>query len=39
VARTGLGRMIWAAPFIGTVPGTDAHTDQLWDPAASRGAQ
>jgi hypothetical protein len=39
VARTGLGQVIWAAPFIGTVPGTDAHTDQLWDPAAFRGAR
>lgn len=28
--RTGIGRMLWTAPFIPTVPGTDAYTDQLW---------
>ena len=34
LAAAGLGDVIWAAPFIGTVPGTDAYTDQLWsDPA------
>ena len=22
--------MLWASPFIGTVPGTDTYTDQLW---------
>ncbi|MHB1517405.1 MAG: hypothetical protein ACYCVN_05325 [Acidimicrobiales bacterium] len=30
VSRTGLGRLAWASPFIGTVPGTDRFTDQLW---------
>jgi hypothetical protein len=35
VAATGLGRVIWASPFIGTVPGTDTYTDQLWDPAGA----
>ena len=29
-AATGLGRVLWASPFIGTVPGTDTYTDQLW---------
>jgi hypothetical protein len=28
--RDGLGRMLWTAPFIPTVPGTDLYTDQLW---------
>jgi len=26
----GVGRVQWASPFIGTVPGTDTYTDQLW---------
>jgi hypothetical protein len=26
----GMGRVLWASPFIGTVPGTDTYTDQLW---------
>jgi hypothetical protein len=30
VADSGLGRVLWASPFIGTVPGTDTYTDQLW---------
>ena len=30
VAGAGLGRVLWASPFIGTVPGTDTYTDQLW---------
>jgi hypothetical protein len=30
VADSGLGRIVWASPFIGTVPGTDTYTDQLW---------
>jgi hypothetical protein len=30
LAATGLGRVLWASPFIGTVPGTDTYTDQLW---------
>jgi hypothetical protein len=28
--RDGIGRMVWTAPFIPTVPGTDRYTDQLW---------
>ena len=27
---SGLGRVLWASPFVGTVPGTDTYTDQLW---------
>ena len=30
VEASGLGRVQWASPFIGTVPGTDTYTDQLW---------
>ncbi len=30
LAAAGLGRVEWASPFIGTVPGTDTYTDQLW---------
>jgi hypothetical protein len=26
----GVGEMMWTAPFIPTVPGTDTYTDQLW---------
>jgi len=26
----GIGTVIWASPFVGTVPGTDTYTDQLW---------
>jgi hypothetical protein len=26
----GLGRVVWSAPFVPTVPGTDAYTDELW---------
>ena len=26
----GIGEMLWTAPFIPTIPGTDAYTDQLW---------
>jgi hypothetical protein len=26
----GIGQMLWTAPFIPTIPGTDAYTDQLW---------
>jgi hypothetical protein len=26
----GLGEMLWTAPFIPTIPGTDTYTDQLW---------
>jgi hypothetical protein len=35
VAESGLGQVVWASPFIGTVPGTDTYTDQLW-PAPAR---
>ena len=35
VADSGLGRVLWASPFIGTVPGTDTYTDQLWSAPAS----
>ena len=28
--REGLGRVLWSAPFIPTIPGTDAYSDQLW---------
>jgi len=31
VEASGLGRVHWVSPFIGTVPGTDTYTDQLWD--------
>ena len=31
---SGLGRVQWASPFIGTVPGTDTYTDQLWSAPA-----
>jgi hypothetical protein len=27
---TGLGRLLWAGPFIPTIPGTDTYTDRLW---------
>ena len=30
VADSGLGRLVWASPFIPTIPGTDTYTDQLW---------
>ena len=26
----GAGEVLWAAPFIPTIPGTDTYTDQLW---------
>jgi hypothetical protein len=26
----GVGEMLWTAPFLPTVPGTDTYTDQLW---------
>jgi hypothetical protein len=32
-ARLGadeVGEVLWTAPFIPTIPGTDAHTDELW---------
>jgi hypothetical protein len=34
VVDAGLGRVQWASPFIGTVPGTDTYTDQLWSTPA-----
>jgi len=30
VADAGLGQVVWASPFLGTIPGTDTYTDQLW---------
>jgi hypothetical protein len=30
LSDAGLGTVIWASAFIGTVPGTDTYTDQLW---------
>ncbi len=30
LADAGLGSVIWASAFIGTIPGTDTYTDQLW---------
>ena len=30
LAATGLGTIVFASPFIATVPGTDTYTDQLW---------
>ena len=38
VGEAGLGRVVWAAPFIGTVPGTDTYTDQLWEPTEAPAA-
>ena len=26
----GVGEMLWTAPFVPTIPGTDTYTDQLW---------
>jgi hypothetical protein len=26
----GVGQMLWTAPFIPTIPGTDTYTDELW---------
>jgi len=41
LSGAGMGDVVWASPFIGTVPGTDTYTDQLWsdggsDPSGSR---
>ena len=33
----GLGRLLWASPFIPTVVGTDTYTDQLWAPGTGSG--
>jgi hypothetical protein len=30
LSASGLGQLLWAGPFIPTIPGTDAYTDQLW---------
>jgi hypothetical protein len=30
LAQDGIGRMLWTAPFIPTIPGTDAYTADLW---------
>jgi hypothetical protein len=30
LAATGLGTVLFASPFLGTIPGTDTYTDQLW---------
>jgi hypothetical protein len=30
VAGSGLGSVVLAAPFIGTIPGTSTYSDQLW---------
>jgi hypothetical protein len=30
LAASGLGTVVFASPFIATVPGTDTYTDQLW---------
>jgi hypothetical protein len=35
VSAAGLGQVTWASPFVGTVPGTDTYTDQLWSTPAS----
>ena len=34
VPDSGVGRILWASPFIGSVPGTDAYRDQLWSTPA-----
>ena len=30
LAAAGVGRILWASPFIPTIPGTDTYTDELW---------
>jgi hypothetical protein len=30
LAASGLGKVVFASPFRGTVPGTDTYTDELW---------
>ncbi len=30
VESAGVGTVLWASAFVGTVPGTDTYTDQLW---------
>ena len=29
-SKAGLGTIVFASPFLATVPGTDRYTDQLW---------
>ena len=29
-ADAGLGTIVFASPFLSTVPGTDTYTDELW---------
>ncbi len=29
-ASSGIGRVVWSAPFVPTLPGTDAYTAELW---------
>jgi hypothetical protein len=29
-AAAGLGQIVFASPFLSTVPGTDTYTDELW---------
>lgn len=30
LADDGIGEVLWSAPFVPTIPGTDTYTDQLW---------
>jgi hypothetical protein len=30
IAESGRADVVWAAPFVPTIPGTDTYTDQLW---------
>jgi hypothetical protein len=30
LAEEGVGQMLWTAPFVPTIPGTDTYTDELW---------
>ncbi len=30
LSADGIGEMLWTAPFVPTIPGTDTYTDQLW---------
>ncbi|MFN2590575.1 MAG: hypothetical protein ABR518_07370, partial [Actinomycetota bacterium] len=30
IGDTGKATVVWASPFIPTIPGTDTYTDQLW---------
>lgn len=34
LSAAGIGQLVWAAPFVGTVPGTDTYADQLWSEPA-----